>query len=98
MEGKKKKFDLVLRLENGIEIRSNRLNWILFLPPKTFWYYNRLYSLFDDLFDLKIKFYSARDERKTLEGLRDCIEVAENGMVEIIKGLTTISPSLTLPK
>ena len=85
-----KNYYLVVRLKDGIEIRVNHLNWLLFNQPKTYWYYPRFYAFIDDLFDCKVKFYASLVQRKSVESLADSIQKAEDEIRGIIKGLTTI--------
>lgn len=88
-----KDYKLILKLENGIQIKADLNNWILFAPPRSYWYHSSLHELFENLLDIEIKFYAFQDQRKTIEGLRDSIQKAEEEISQIIKDLTALKTS-----
>lgn len=85
------KLKTILKLENGIEIKADQLNWTLYIPsPRTYWYYSSLSDLFTDLLNLKIKEIVGKSPQKTLPNLIKAIEKANKEIREIIDSVTTI--------
>ena len=84
------KFESVLKLPDGIEIKANFNNWVLLIPPRNYSYFSTLDSLFDDLLDYKIKLYSIQNEKKDILSLREAIQKAREEVLKIMQSLTTI--------
>ena len=73
-----------------VQIKADLRSWVLFIPPRTLWYYTSLECLFEDLLDLKIKSFANKSQKKDIESFGKAIAEANNYIAAIIKGLTSI--------
>lgn len=89
--GNMSKYKTIVKFENGIEIKADQMNWVLYIPsPRTYWYYPTLDGVFTDLLNLRIKEISAKDSRKTIQCLTEAIIQAKTEIRVIIDTLTTV--------
>ncbi len=84
------KYRTIVELKDGLEIKVNTPNWVLYIPPKTYWFYSTLCALANDLFDYQIKKFAVADQRKTIIALAENIEKAKKYVWSQIEPLTTI--------
>lgn len=87
---KGEKYRTIVELKDGLEIKVNTLNWVLYIPPKTYWFYGTLQALANDLFDYQIKKFAIEDKRKTIIALAKNIEKAKKYVWSQIEPLTTM--------
>ena len=87
---KGEKYRTIIELKDGLKIKVNTLNWVLYIPPKTYWFYSTLHALANDLFDYQIKKFAILDQRKTIIALGENIEKAKRYVREQIVPLTTL--------
>jgi len=93
MENKLKpsKYKTIVRFDNGIEIKADLMNWVLYIPsPRTYWYYSTLDCVFTELLNLRIKELASNDSQKTLDSLANSINQAKNEIREILSDLTSV--------
>lgn len=83
------KHQVILKLNDGIEIRVNPLNWILFIPPRETYYFSGLDILLVDLFDQKLKINSLNIDMKDFKDLSEVIYKTRVEILEIMKDLTS---------
>lgn len=81
----------VLKLDNGIEIKANFHNWILFIPPRSYSYFPTLDYLLTDLLNYKIKLSAVQNPIKDITNLKTAIEKARAEVMAIVKPLTSIT-------
>lgn len=84
------KYRTIVKLNDGLEIQVNALNWVIFIPPKTRWYYCTLQALACNLFDYQIKKFAIENQRETIVALGENIEKARNYVWGQIEPLTNI--------
>lgn len=87
---KGERYRTIVKLKDGLEIKVNALNWVLYIPPKTHWFYSTLQSLANDLLDYQIKKFAIEDQKKTIVALGENIEKAKKYVWSQIKPLTII--------
>ncbi len=85
---KKSKYKTIVKFENGTEIKADLMSYVLFMPPRTYWYYTSLDSVFSDLLTLRIKELASSDSRHTLQSLADSINKAK-AEIELVMGQLT---------
>ena len=84
------RYRTIVELKDGLEIKVNALNWVLYIPPKTYWFYSTLQLLANDLLDYQIKKFAIEDQKKTIVALGENIEKAKKYVWSQIEPLTTI--------
>lgn len=85
------KYKTIVKFKNGIEIKADQNNWVLYNPsPRNYSYYPSLDSLFSDLLTLRIKEISAKDSRKTIQSLAEAIIQAKTEIKVVIDTLITV--------
>lgn len=88
------KLNTIVRFEDGTEIRSDTLNWVLYIPsPRSYWYYSTLDQVFTDLLNLKIKELASQDSRKNIQSLGEAIIKACEEVQRIMTTLMDIKIS-----
>ena len=90
MLSKGERYRTIVELKDGLEIQVNALNWVLFVPPKTRWFYCTLQALASDLFDYQIKKFAIQDKRKTIVALAENIERAREYIWNQLQPLTAL--------
>ena len=80
----------ILKLDDGIQIKVNLLNWILLIPPRHYSYFPTLEDLLVDLLDYKIKLSAINSPKKDFSSLKDSIEKSKIEIRQIMKSLTTV--------
>src|SRR3989344_2588005 len=84
------KFKTLAKFENGMEIKADPMNWVLYIPsPRSYWYYSNLESLFSELLTLRIKELASQDSKQTLQSFADAIYQAKTEMESVLSQLTT---------
>ena len=83
-------FQDILKLDDGIEIKVNLLNWILLIPPRHYSYYATLEDLLQELFDYKVKISAINNLKKDLSSLKQSIEQAREEIKGIMESITTV--------
>lgn len=84
------KFQTIVKLPDGIKIQVNLLNWILFIPPRNYFYFATAEQLFDDLLDYRIKQHGVSGETKDMRNLKNAIEKTREEVLGIMQPLTTV--------
>lgn len=84
------KFKTILKLSGGIEIKVDILNWVLFIPPRNYFYFSTPEQVLDDLLDYRIKQYAIEGGEKDMQNLKNAIEKARKEILEIMQPLMTI--------
>lgn len=87
-------FQTVYKLPDGIKIKVNLHNWVLFIPPRNYSYFPTLDSLLNDLLDYKIKLYAIQSEKKDIASLKESIEKARKEIMDITMPLRTIKTNV----
>lgn len=88
---KQSKYKTIVRFENGMEIKADLMNWVLYIPsPRTYWYYPTLDCVFTELLNLRIKELASGDARNNLESLSRAITQANEEIKKTIETVTTI--------
>lgn len=82
-----KGLSLFLKLDEGIEIKTDPLNWVLYIPSHTYWYYPSLSSLLTGLLDLKIKQAVIEDLLQLEQSINLAIENAVGKIERLISSL-----------
>lgn len=90
----KSKYKILVKFENGSEIKADPMCWVLYIPsPRTYWYYSDLSQVFSEILNLRIKELAGLDSRHNLESLAQAIHQATKEINHIISTLTTIKIS-----
>lgn len=84
-------FRTILKLDNGIEIKANLNNWVLYVPPRSYSYFPTLDYLLTDLLNYKIKLSAVQNPIKDITSLKTAIENSRAEVMAIIKPLTSIT-------
>ena len=58
------KFKTIVKLPDGIEIKVNNLNWVLFIPPRNYSYLSTLEQVFDSFLEYRVKQHAVNGEKK----------------------------------
>ncbi|OGE25742.1 hypothetical protein A2780_02535 [Candidatus Daviesbacteria bacterium RIFCSPHIGHO2_01_FULL_41_45] len=87
---KQSKYKTLVRFENGMEIKADPMNWVLYIPsPRSYSYYPTLDCVFIEILDLRIKELATKDSRRTLQSLADAISQAKTEIESVLTQLTT---------
>lgn len=94
----KSKDKILIKFSNGVEIRSDSMNWILYSKsPRSYFYFATLEDLVEQLLDMKIKELASEDSKKTLQSLLSSVNSARQEITTTFKELigsqdTTFEP------
>ncbi len=90
-KSKQSKYKTLVKFENGIEIKADSMNWVLFSPsPRSYLYFSTLEDLLTEVLNLKVKELAIRNSEKTIESLAGSIYQAKTEIKRIIGDLTRV--------
>lgn len=84
------KYQTIVKLPDGIEIKVNIHSWVLFIPPRNYYYLSSLEQVFDSLLEYRVKQLAINGVHKDIKNLKESIEKARDELIKIIQPLMTI--------
>ncbi|MBU1031958.1 hypothetical protein KKE03_03495 [Patescibacteria group bacterium] len=88
---KQSKYKTLVKFNNGIEIKADSMNWVLYTPsPRSYLYFSTLEDLLTEFLNLRIKELAIKNPAKTFESLAQSIQQAKTEIKQIIGGLTQV--------